>query len=107
MMNLMTAEITEKIRAPAGIEPTTLWVLAHYSNHRATEALVVEQSLFDYKGNFWIFTAVICDHSNYFNEWRFHKGMQTGSLLGYWIPRDHKPINAEQIEGREHQSKCL
>ncbi len=58
----------KKIRAQAGIEPTTLGVLAHDSNHWATEALVVERSQLEYIGNFFIFfisSAAISDHSNY------------------------------------------
>ncbi len=31
---------------------------------------MVERSQFDHIGNFLIFSAVISDHSNYFNEWR-------------------------------------
>ncbi len=37
----------ESIRAQAGIEPTTLGVLVHYSNQWATEALVIERSHLD------------------------------------------------------------
>ncbi len=42
----------------------------------ATEALVVQRSQFDYIGNFWIFSAVISDHSNYFSEWRSTRDIQ-------------------------------
>ncbi len=50
----------ENIRAQAGIEPTTLGVLAHYSNHWATEALVVEWSLFDCISNFLFIYLFLC-----------------------------------------------
>ncbi len=98
----------KKIQDQAGIEPTTLGVLAHYSNHWATEALVVEKSLFDYIGIFSFFHP-----SSVTIATTLTTGHSTGECrrVPYLarIPRDPKPINAEQInyKGREHQSKCL
>ncbi len=93
MPNAIQIHTKEKIRAQAGIEPTTLGVLAHYSNHRATEALVVERLQFDYNRQFLIFSAVINDHSNYFNKWRSTRDADgfpnwlTGSLEIVYIVR--------------------
>ncbi len=58
---------------------------------------MVEQPLFGYFQLSSVTTA-----TSSFNQWRFHKGTQIGSLIVYWIPRDHKPINAERIKGKEH-----
>ncbi len=79
--NAIRIHTKEKIRAQAGVEPTTLGVLAHYSNHWATEALVVELLQFDYIGNFWIFqlSSVTIETTLTGGD---PQGMQTGSLIG-------------------------